>query len=72
MDAENARNGVNSAEPADAVEACRVETEPPQPEPKPDPDAALKLAIKAAVDAGNWPRAEALMAVLSACGRGPG
>lgn len=37
----------------------------PQPEPvRLDPDEALRVAVKAAVDAGDFDRAKALLAVL--------
>ena len=43
----------------------RDETKRAEPEPV-DADVALKIAIKAAVDAGQWQRAEALMAIARA------
>jgi hypothetical protein len=51
------------------VSGPEVTTEEPpatlaKPEPSPDPDEALRTAIKAAVDAGDFARVEALVAVL--------
>ena len=59
---EESRNGSNQAETRGASGAPRDETKRAKPEAV-DADAALKLAITTAVEAGDWPRAEALMAI---------
>ena len=62
---EESRTGSNEAGSGDAGATAREETKRAEPELV-DADAALKVAIKAAVDAGQWQRAEALMAVARA------
>ncbi len=59
---EESRNNSNQAGSWDARAALRDETKREEPELL-DADSALKVAIKAAVDAGQWQRAEALMAI---------
>lgn len=49
----------------DGVATVLAESEPRKPEPT-SPDAALRVAIKAAVDAGDLARASALLEVLRA------
>jgi hypothetical protein len=65
---EESRSGSKAAGARDASATPRDETALAEPEQL-DPDAALKVAIKAAVDAGQWQRAEALMAIARASAR---
>jgi hypothetical protein len=56
---------LNQTESGEVAATVRDETKRAEPE-RVDPDAALKVAIKAAFDAGQWQRAEALMAIARA------
>ena len=62
---EASRNGLDQAEWW--IEGGTLQDETTRAEPElVDADAALKAAIKAAIDAGHWQRAEALLAVARA------
>jgi hypothetical protein len=58
-------NGPNQAASGDVSATPRDATKRAEPE-RVDTDAALKVAIKAAVDAGQWQRVEALTAIARA------
>ena len=62
---EESRNGLNQAGSGEVGATARDETRRAEPELI-DADAALRVAIKAAVDAGQWQRVEALMAIARA------
>lgn len=61
---ESERVATNQAEEPSAPDDVRASSSVPDPEPS-DPDAALKDAIKAALDAGLFDRARALLEVLT-------
>lgn len=71
FDARTTDNSEGSAcEPAEDNAPVSASTPPPVPEVL-DPDAALRGAIKAAVDAGDLARAAALLAILRGAPRAP-
>ena len=62
---EHAAKAVEDAPMPVAAETLRDGSSMPDPKPVDDPDAALRSAIKAALDAGLFERARALLDVLA-------